>query len=83
MVAGTQPIAVGLGWAALLAGSAVWATPGPAQGPLVMLFALLGAVLLVRHCARRFAGIGGDVLGAASEFTVTVVAAGLGLGLAT
>lgn len=80
LVAGTQPLAVPLLWAAVFAGAAVWAVPGrPWLGPLVVAAVLAAIALLTRHCARRFGGLTGDVLGAAIEISVVLSAAALTL----
>jgi adenosylcobinamide-GDP ribazoletransferase len=77
LVADSQPAAIPLGWTlALLVGS-VWAIPGQvgwntAELAAVLLLPL--TFLLVRHCARRFDGLSGDVLGACVEITTTAYA---------
>ncbi|MBO0854808.1 MAG: adenosylcobinamide-GDP ribazoletransferase [Nocardia sp.] len=75
LVARTQPWWTVLGWVVLALGTSVFAACRLWQGPVAVGVALLGSVLLVRHCVRRFDGLGGDVLGAALELTVAVAAA--------
>ncbi|QBJ98501.1 adenosylcobinamide-GDP ribazoletransferase [Rhodococcus sp. ABRD24] len=81
LVADSQPWWVAALWTVALTAAAAWAVPDRWwQGPLVIMVVLAVAAYLVRHCARRFDGINGDVLGAALEFTVAAVAVGLLLG---
>ncbi|WP_305095276.1 adenosylcobinamide-GDP ribazoletransferase [Prescottella sp. R16] len=81
LVADSQPLPVALAWGVAAAGAAVLAVPALWwQGPVVVVAVLLAAVLLVRHCVRRFDGVNGDVLGAALEFTVAATAVGFLLG---
>lgn len=74
LVAGTQPVVVPAVWWVLLGVAGVFVVPGRWwQGLLAVLLA--GAVVLglSAHTRRRFGGITGDVLGAASELAVAAV----------
>jgi len=68
-------------WLILACGLAAFATPRPWQGPLVVVLALGVAGTLIDHCARRFGGVTGDVIGAAIELATTLTALGLVIGL--
>jgi adenosylcobinamide-GDP ribazoletransferase len=81
LVAGTVPAPVLLVVATVVAAGAIWAVPGrPWQGPAAVAGAAAVAVLLVRHCVRRFGGVTGDVIGATVELTTTVTLVALTLG---
>lgn len=77
LVAGTQPAWRVAAWWVLLAVAGLFVVGWYGLG--AVLVAGLVLLLLSRHVQRRFGGITGDVLGAASEFTTTVVLAGCAL----
>ncbi|NLU82870.1 adenosylcobinamide-GDP ribazoletransferase [Rhodococcus sp. HNM0569] len=74
LVAGTQAWGVLLTWTALLVVAGVFVAPEWWRGPVAAAAALVLVVLGARHCTRRFGGLVGDVLGAATELTVAVAA---------
>ncbi|MFB7724411.1 adenosylcobinamide-GDP ribazoletransferase [Nocardia sp. NPDC056100] len=80
LVAGTQGALVSALWAAIALAAALFAGNQWWIGPLGVIAALGLAVLLVRHCVRRFGGLNGDVLGAALEFAVAIAAGVFTLG---
>ena len=74
LVAGTQSIAVPVGWAVALAAASAFAVPGRWwQGVLAIGVAAGVVVGLAAHVRRRFGGLTGDVLGAACECATTAV----------
>lgn len=74
LVAGSQPAAVPVAWTSVLLAAGLLAVPGRAwQGALAVGLAAAGVVALSAHTRRRFGGVTGDVLGAASELASTVV----------
>lgn len=78
LVADSQSATVVAGWTGVTLLAAAGAVDGRWwQGPLVVALALAAAFVGVRHCARRFGGISGDVLGAVVESTTALVAIGL------
>jgi adenosylcobinamide-GDP ribazoletransferase len=65
-----------MAWLAILLAAGLLAVPGRAwQGTLAVAVAALAVVALSAHTRRRFGGVTGDVLGAASELTTTVILA--------
>jgi adenosylcobinamide-GDP ribazoletransferase len=68
-VAGSQPWWAAVGWWLALA-AAGWTALGW-RAPLAVALGAVAVALLSRHTARRFAGVTGDVLGAASELATT------------
>ncbi|OZC64289.1 adenosylcobinamide-GDP ribazoletransferase [Rhodococcus sp. 15-725-2-2b] len=81
LVAGTQSTAVVALWTGVATAMFTYILPDrPWQGALVVIAALAVAVILTRHCVRRFGGLSGDVLGAGIETTTALAAVGLLLG---
>ncbi|OZE35416.1 MULTISPECIES: adenosylcobinamide-GDP ribazoletransferase [unclassified Rhodococcus (in: high G+C Gram-positive bacteria)] len=81
LVAGTQSNMAPALWVVVAVAISVFAHPDrPWQGPLVVIAVLAVAVILTRHCVRRFGGLSGDVLGAGIETTTALAAVGLLLG---
>jgi adenosylcobinamide-GDP ribazoletransferase len=81
VVAGSQPPAVAVAWSAALLAGGLMVVPGRAwQGALAVGLAALVIVAFSAHTRRRFGGVTGDVLGAASELTTTVVLAVCAIG---
>jgi adenosylcobinamide-GDP ribazoletransferase len=81
LVAGTQHVAVPIGWGVGLAAVALLAVPGRLwQGPVAVVVAALAAVGLAWHAIRRLGGVNGDLFGGVCEVTVTVAVAVLALG---
>ncbi|MCW2809786.1 MAG: cobV [Friedmanniella sp.] len=80
-VAGTvsRPGAVtsAVGAAVLLTAVAASTGPGPVRGLVAAALAVVVVVVLVRHAARRFGGVTGDVMGAAVELALTALLLGL------
>jgi adenosylcobinamide-GDP ribazoletransferase len=78
LVAETVPVP-----AAILVALAVTAATIPAglwKGPLAVALATLTTLLLIRHTGRRFGGLTGDVIGAATELATTIALVTLTLG---
>ncbi|MPZ66793.1 MAG: adenosylcobinamide-GDP ribazoletransferase [Pseudonocardiaceae bacterium] len=74
LVAGTQPPAVAAAWTAALLAAGLALVPGrPWQGVTAVAIAAGAVVALSWHTTRRFGGVTGDVLGAASELATTVI----------
>jgi len=73
-VAGSQPAWAAPAWWLLLAGAGLGAVPGrPWQGPLAVAVAAAVVVGLSAHTRRRFGGVTGDVLGAATASSFAAV----------
>jgi adenosylcobinamide-GDP ribazoletransferase len=71
-VAGSQAVWVAPVWWVALAAAGIPAVPGrPWQGPLAVAVAAVAVAALSAHTRRRFGGVTGDVLGAASEVAAT------------
>lgn len=76
LVAGSQPVAVPATWLAILLAGGLLAVPGrPWQGLLAVVLASLLVITISAHTRRRFGGVTGDVLGATTELTTTVILA--------
>lgn len=76
LVAGSQPPAVPLAWAATLLAGGLLAVPGRFwQGTLAIALSAAAVMAISAHTRRRFGGVTGDVLGAANELATTVILA--------
>jgi adenosylcobinamide-GDP ribazoletransferase len=75
LVAGSQRPAALVVWTAVAVAASALAMPTTAWlGPIAVVAALSLSTLFVRHCVARFGGLNGDVLGAALEGCVALVA---------
>lgn len=76
LVAGTQPVAIPVSWGVALLAIGLLAVPGrPWQGALAITLAALMVIAFSTHTRRRLTGVTGDILGAASELTTTLILA--------
>jgi adenosylcobinamide-GDP ribazoletransferase len=74
LVAGTQPWWVPTIWLTALLAASTQAIPGNYWlGPTAVLLATATTALVIKHTIKRFAGITGDVLGAACELSTVIV----------
>lgn len=81
LTAGTQGIVSQGFWVVAAVAAGFWAVPWtPWQGPVVVLVALLVAGLAMRHCARRFGGVSGDVYGFGIELATAIALVGFVVG---
>lgn len=78
LVAETVPVPAAILVALVVAAATVPA--GRWQGPLAVALAVAATLLLVRHTTRRFGGLTGDVIGAATELATTLALVTLTLG---
>jgi adenosylcobinamide-GDP ribazoletransferase len=82
LVAGSQPPALPGAWLAVLLAGGLVAIPGrPWQAPLALALAALAVRTLSAHTHRRLGGLTGDVLGATTELTTTIILAICALGV--
>jgi adenosylcobinamide-GDP ribazoletransferase len=81
LVAGTQPVAIPVSWGVALLAIGLLAVPGrPWQGALAITLAALMVIAFSTHTRRRLTGVTGDILGAASELTTTLILATCAVG---
>lgn len=82
LVADSQPPALPVTWLAVLLAGGLLAVPSrPWQAPLAVTLAALAVVALSAHTTRRLGGLTGDVLGATTELTTTIILAVCALGV--
>jgi adenosylcobinamide-GDP ribazoletransferase len=76
LVADSQSAAIPVAWAVAMLAGGLLAVPGrPWQGALAIALAALVVVAFSAHTRHRFGGVTGDVLGAASELSTTLILA--------
>jgi adenosylcobinamide-GDP ribazoletransferase len=78
LVAGTVPVPAAI--LVTLAVAAASTLAGLWKGPLAVALAVMTALLLIRHTGKRFGGLTGDVIGAATELATTVALVALTFG---
>lgn len=76
LVADSQRLSVAVWILVALVGSVFVDLDSPWRGPITVVLIVIGVWLLTTHCARRFGGINGDVLGAAIELGTTAAIVG-------